>query len=542
MADDWKPEGARELPAEDWKPEGARPLEVGAPEAPLKFAKPGDIGAAGTLGAHTARHLSFGLGDKVMAGMAALDDLSHQEGNGAVGPLYGALKHALTPGDHTLSEAYKRNLAFNDQALEASDEEHPVARWVGNALGVAGSMAAPAGVLRLMRGAPAAAAAAPVVTKGLGQLAKEGAVSGLKNGTWMGALGGYGGSRSDDLAGTALDTGIGAGLGLAGGAGLGALAPVASRGLVRLGDKAKDAAGWLKVNSLKPNPTTAEAMEELPGGRVGLGRQLLEERIGGLTKHGTAEQLAKAAKEAGGNIEKVARAYDTGGGAPLDLTGAIDESLVHAAELNKDPLTKEAGNKLAGVAGEYRQIYQTPASAVEALALKRRIGDAAYKHTISPEPVAGQYGAGLSKLERGVNSSLESTLGPDFEQANLRSRRLYLAKDAAERTAARSHGNHLMGGLMSTVAGGAGFAHGGAHEALPLMLGSLALSKYGSQAGARALYSAGNALESGAVRSAAESPSGYTRALIEALRRRQEAAQMTPVAQPMFAQGDNHEP
>jgi hypothetical protein len=542
---DWKPEGARELSADDWKPEGARPLDAPEPQgAPLKFAKPGDIGAAGTLGAHTARHLSFGLGDKVIAGLSALDDLSHREGSGSVGPLYGALKHALTPGDHTLSDAYKRDLAFNDQALEASDEAHPVARWAGNAAGVAGSMLVPGGALRLMRGAPAAVAAAPAVSQGLWQLTKSGAAAGAKNGTAIGALGGLGSSRSDDLGGTVADTALGAGIGLVGGTILGGLAPVASRGLVKLGDKAKDAAGKLKVNSLRPTPTLGEAMEALPGGRAGVGRELLRRNIGGLTKHSTAAQIERELDATGSSISDVARKYDASGGAPLELTRPIDRTLEHAEQLSYEPTTRPAAEKLAETVNEYRDTYgSAPVSATDALKFKRTLGDAAYEAgdqlQRSGDHVAGRYGKGLGGLERGVNSELETALGPEFAQANLSYRRLLGAGQAADRGAARVHSNHPLG-LIPMVAGVGGAAHG-AKEGLGAMAAAMLVNKYGSQAGARALYGVGNALESGAVRSAAESPSGYTRALIEALRRRQEAAQMTPVAAPMFAQGDSHE-
>lgn len=69
MADDWKPDGARELPADDWKPEGARALEAAAaPHAPAP-AQPKTLGrrmeefAAPVIGAMSPLHVLTHLGD-----------------------------------------------------------------------------------------------------------------------------------------------------------------------------------------------------------------------------------------------------------------------------------------------------------------------------------------------------------------------------------------------------------------------------------------------------------------------------------------------
>jgi hypothetical protein len=196
-------------------------------QAPLKFAQPGetskdvagreirvgDIGGAGTLGAHFVRHTPYGLGDKLMAGINALEDKWHDK-----------------TGKVTLADAYKRDLAFNDKAIDASDEWHPVERWAGNGLGIAASMLVPAGALRVLRGAPTAVAAAPAAGRTLMQLIKAGAAQGAKTGSGMGALGGYGNSRADGLGDTAADTLEGAGLGLLGGTVLGGLVPVGQAG------------------------------------------------------------------------------------------------------------------------------------------------------------------------------------------------------------------------------------------------------------------------------------------------------------------------
>jgi hypothetical protein len=480
-----------------------------------------DIGPLATGAVHGARHLSFGLGDKVIAGIHALNDYAHDK-----------------TGKVTLADAYKRDLAFNDKVMDASDEANPKARWAGNLAGVAGSLAVPLGVARLLR----PAAAAPVVAQGLRQLVRAGAAQGAKTGAVMGTLGGFGNSRADGVGGQLEDTVLGAGTGLVGGAGLGALAPVAGRLVSGLGDKAKDAAGWLKVNSLHPTPTLGEAMEELPGGRIGVGRELLRRNIGGLTKHGTAEQLSRATKGASSAIDAVAAAHDASGGAPVNLVDPIEASLAHAAELNADPTTRAAGQRLASDAGEYRDTYAAPATATEALKLKRILGDAAYsqsKHFAqSGEPVAGQYGKGLGKLERGVDSAMDSTLGPEFEARNLEFRRLLSAKEAAERSASRTHSNHVLG-LIPMALGAGGYAAHGAEGGAAAALGSLLLGKYGSQAGARGLYTLGNALESEGLGRVAQSPVSYTRALIEALRRGPTPAPMSPVSTPMLAQQED---
>lgn len=72
MADDWKPDGARELPVDDWKPEGARALEAAAaPQAAAAAApaQPKTLGrrmeefAAPVIGAMSPLHVLTHLGD-----------------------------------------------------------------------------------------------------------------------------------------------------------------------------------------------------------------------------------------------------------------------------------------------------------------------------------------------------------------------------------------------------------------------------------------------------------------------------------------------
>ncbi len=470
-----------------------------------------------------------------MAGVNAASDVLHDK-----------------TGKVTLGDAYDRDLAFNDKALEASDALHPAARWAGNATGVVGSAAATAipRALQALRGVPAAAdAAAQAAPRAVRLL--QAARAGAKTGSALGAVGGFGQSRAGDLTGTLEDTGAGA---VAGG-GLGAVAPYVLSGLGDaagwLGGKAKNAAGWLKVHSLHPTPTLGEAMADLPGGEVGVGRELLDQGIGGLTKKGTAVQLKKALQAAGAKTSGLASQYDAAGGAPLDLSNAIDNNLVHAAELHAEPTTRAAGNKLGNIVNEYRDTYSAPVDAATALGFKRTLGDEVYgagdQLIKSGDKSVGDYGRGLGKLERGVNGELDKSLGPDFAQANLTYRRLLGASQAAERTAARAQTNHILG-LLPMVAGGAGYAAHGTPAAIPAAAASWLLGKYGSQAGARALNGAGSALNflgdlpiprdsvQTAVTAAMTPAQERAAALIAALRRPSaNAAAPTPQ---MLAQGD----
>jgi hypothetical protein len=133
-----------------------------------------------------------------------------------------------------------------------------------------------------------------------------------------------------------------------------------------------------------------------------------------------------------------------------------------------------------------------PVPASEALALKRAVAKAAYgagdQLKKTGDVVAGNFGAGLSHFERAVDDALDQALGPQFEQANLTFRRLLGASQAAERGAARSQTNHLLG-LLHTGAAGVGAVAHGPSGAIAGGLASLLFDKYGSQAGARLLYS-----------------------------------------------------
>ncbi len=245
-------------------------------------------------------------------------------------------------------------------------------------------------------------------------------------------------------------------------------------------------------------------MAELPGGVTGVGKEMLERGIGGLTKAGTAQQAEAAMNEAGQRIGGLAGAHDAAGGAPVALSNALQVAKAHALELQAEPTTRKAGEKLANLISEYEAIYSQPVPATKALALKRALGEEAYGATDTLNKVgdkmAGDYGRGVAGLERGVNASLENTLGPEFTGANTSFRRLLGASQAAERQASRGAGNEILSlkdAILGSVAGAG--AHAAGLSAGPIglgtTLGSMLLKKYGSQVGARSLYGIGRGLE-----------------------------------------------
>lgn len=525
---DWKPASARVLD-DDWKPASARTVdEPASAQASAKRTSPPSVsmdstaeelrsaflwaqshkndpraakileffsapstttGQGPTLDAkstgafHFARHLSFGLGDKIIAAEAAARD-------------------ALS-GKTSFSDAYKRNLAFNDALLEASDVAHPTARWVGNTLGVGGSLAATAlaAPVRAAGATGQAASQGARVAPTLSQLARQG----VKLGGILGGVGSFGSSRSDSTLGTLGDVTLGAGLG----AGLGAATPYGisytgrylGTGTHYLSDKARNLAGWLKLHTLRPTPTLAEKVADLPGGAVGVGKELLERGIGGLTNKGTAAQIETAKEAAGKAITKIATEYDALGKPKLNPSTAIYAGWTAARELMKQPTTEAAGRRLLTLMDKYESKFFQPGqgyrliTAAEMLDLKRAVAKAAYGASDqlhkTGDVVAGEFGAGLSKFERAIDATLDRYLGPEFEAANIAFRRLLGAGQAAERMAARTQGNtHIIGGLVPTIVGGSAMAAGhGGPEAVALGLGSSLIQKYGSQAGARLLYS-----------------------------------------------------
>lgn len=471
------------------------------------------LDATGTAALHFARHGLAGLGDKAIAAIQAARDVA-----------------ADKTGKHAFPEAYKRYLGFLDKTAEASDEAHPVARWAGNILGSAGNAAMLGAAL------PRAAAAASMGQK---------AIQGAKVGATLGAASGYGGSRADSALGALEDTGAGAVMGGAAGAAAPYVAEGVGRGAQALGNRAQNAAAWLKVHSLHPTPTLGERMADLPGGEIGVGRELLERGIGGLTKKSTAAQIDAASEGATKVAGQLSRAYDESGGGQLDIAPAIFRGAIRAQELQAEPTTAPAGQKLQALIDQYAEKYRNgTTTASDALRLKRALGKVAYGSKVAlgnGDTLAGEYGEGVGQIQRGVDDALDSALGPEFADANLRVRQFMGAGQAADRGAARTQGNaHLLGALPA-LAGMGGLATGHGVEGIGAAAGAALLQKYGSQAGARLLYSPvggglmglGQALRSVPAAGAAlasDAISPRTAALIAALRNRAEPMPLPQMA------------
>lgn len=200
--------------AQDFDPKAYADAVADAPQK-LEPAKPVTLGAGDTFLMHGARHLAFGLGDKIAALEETIGDKLHD-------------KH----GKVDFWKRYRTNLAFNDQLLEDSDKAHPAERWAGNALGVLGGTAATLGVGAAGRALGLAPAAERAAAPGLARVL-QGAKEGAKTGAALGAVGGFGGSRSDSALGTAVDSGVGGLFGSALGGALGALGGGASSWLAR---------------------------------------------------------------------------------------------------------------------------------------------------------------------------------------------------------------------------------------------------------------------------------------------------------------------
>lgn len=386
----------------------------------------------------------------------------------------GRMKMAGSPMD--FGENYKQLLLAQQRQLDASKAEHGVFSRAGSTLGFLGTAAALPG-------------------SGFKSLAALGGALGLSDATTNpdATPGSVAGQTLASLALTPL-------LGKAASTVAPYLGEVAGRSAEALGEKARNLAGWLKVNSIHPTPTLGEAMEDIPGGVPAVGRELLARGIGGLTKSGTAKQIEAAFSGATGKASALAQAFDEAGGGSVNLGPALEAAQAKAEQLTEEPSTREAGQKLQGLIEDYAEKYgageSAPASAVEALASKRGLGAIGYgaktEFKLTKNPVSGEYGKAVRGLERGMDSALDDSLGPDFEAANLAVRRLGGAKQAAERAAARTTGDKLLG-LLPYLAGLSGYAGGHAAgqatpEAVALGLGSLLTGKYGAQAGAWSLY------------------------------------------------------
>lgn len=209
------------------------------------------LGPGSTGAMHFARHLSGGLGDKMAAGALSLSDFLADRTGKSFGDIYG------------------RNLGFLDRTMEASDRENPVSRWVGNAFGFGGSLAAlaaaaPARAALAARGIVPAAQAVPATTSALiGGL--RGLREGAKVGSALGAVGGYGASRGHELRDLLLGAGfgglMGGTLGALGGAGSALFASRARPQPQTLGDLARQAGTPETITTVAaPITPTQEAM------------------------------------------------------------------------------------------------------------------------------------------------------------------------------------------------------------------------------------------------------------------------------------------
>lgn len=292
MAEDttgWTLEPAQAADTKGWTLEAAGGAR--APAAPDV-----SLGATDTGLFHFARHLTAGMGDKIIAGEGALSDYLHDK-----------------TGKTTVGDAYERNLAFNDKTLEVSDKVHPTARWVGNTAGVAGSTLA-LGLPNLLRGA-GAAAATPVAGRVLGRAVAES----MKVGGALGAASGFGNSRADSLQGTAEDTLEGGVDGLLAGGTLPVLGAGARAALRPLAGPLSNALERMGINA---------------------GRRAL---LGGNRSLSTKAPLAP---------EAVQEAYDSGALRPLGSTQGAFERLTAAREAHGGAYNQALGRlEDAGVQG-----------------------------------------------------------------------------------------------------------------------------------------------------------------------------------------------
>lgn len=274
-----------------------------------------------------------------------------------------------------------------------------------------------------------------------------------------------------------------------------------------LGNKAQDLAGWLKVNSLKPNPVVAERMATLPGGEAGVGRELLSRGLGGFTKKGTEKQVEAARRAAGGEMDKLAAAYDATVNSRLNAQQILAAGDAEAERLLSRPTTETAGQKLKTLVDKFRRIYtpENPPNAQQMLELKRELGKEAYgaskQFARTADQTLDDYSRGVANMERTADASLDNAIGPQFEQANLSFRRLLGANQAAKRSASRTQGNDLFS--LTSKVGAAGAGGYAALTGRPILGATgLALSflgnKYGSQLGARGLYGLGSGLRGAA--------------------------------------------
>lgn len=436
----------------------------------------------------------------------------------------GVVPESYTPP--SLAEAYRTIRDGRMARTEAGAQQNPWAAGFGTATGMGLSLAAPLPSVGKLGEGFVAGRLLPGMLTGAGygaEMALEHGKADLSRGEFGQAFADV--SGVEGLRAMSRDASSGnygrafldfLGSGALGGAAVGGAVPYAGAGIQRgapvVGQKLQDFAGWLKVNSLHPNPTIAEDMAALPGGVKEVGKTLLRKGVGGFTKNGTAEQAAKALEHASGNIDRSVDALDATGAQGPDLS-SINSTAVwrDAVPMAERPLTRPTGQKLGETLSEYQNIYaDQPRTFGEGLKFRREIDDAIYKNdAFGAHPELTAFGKALRPVRGDVNAELELAaqqaspeLAAQFRNANLETRQLGLASRAADRVAGRGTGNHVVS-LKDMIAAGipagagvAGVAAGHGGGGLSAMLASWLLAKYGSQAGARTAYGLGAALRS----------------------------------------------
>lgn len=420
-----------------------------------------------------------------------------------------AFRHDATPGGYlrmpngqevsvgTGPDMYRAGRDFIRQEQEAADQHYPVSGFVTQMGGEALGDVALAGAGAAKRGYQTLAGLARGLNMSDAELTPDKATPwSVGEAALSSMFGGVVGNQAPVLMSKLGQTGAAKYLGTK-----------ADEALTYSGGKLKDLAGWLKVNSLHPVPKRAEAMAALPGGTSGVGKELLVRNVGGPTKRWTADAAKAEYGKASAAIGELAEYHDAAGGAPIDIRPAIAAAKAKAQELLNSPIKKRAGQELLNIVTDYETKFPNGAApAADILGMKRELGEAAYgageQLKISRDKIHGYLGEGLSSFERATDDALDSALGPRFEAANLASRRLRGASQAAERSASRGDGNQLVSlknwvaaNAIPTLAGGAA---GGVFGDSPLAvaIGMGLGGKYGSQAAARSLFTGGQFLQS----------------------------------------------
>lgn len=472
------------------------------------------LSALETGGVHAANQLTGGLENKIIAAVQALYDKRHDK-----------------TGQVSFGDAYRRNLGQIDPIMDASDKAHPVARWVGNGIGFAGSL----GALAAMAPARAVGAAAPTLAQLAGSGAKLGAV--------LGGIGGYGADRSDSALGTLANTGFGAFLG----AGMGAASPYLAAGGSRLLGSAANALDSGAIATARRVLTgganlSDSAKKALSDDAV---RQALNEgaiRFGGTTK-GAAQRLGDLVKDSSGSLDTATAAlrnagvvgpdaamlatrygqradqlgavYNTGGekvyrdfadflrqGAAPASTPWQPGTAIDGVSIPGNEAARMTDSELAAKLG----IGQKPAASSEipldkAVEMKRSLqGDADYDKLVSKgvnkarKGLAGDFRQALLNAIQS-QSDLHPEAATDYASQNERLSNLLAASKAATKGAAQASKRNAislrdMGIAMSMLGGGAAAGHTGEGLGLAALgtLGSMGARKYGPSTLAALLY------------------------------------------------------